>query len=107
MTPTWVAADIGQYRGGEWTAPRHTNAIDSDQLCRVDGCTRAAGDSFVCPTCTDRLEQALGDVPALLEDLLVMVTRQDRMAPATGRKATKARGTRWRPRRVPRHLPPA
>jgi hypothetical protein len=85
---------LPDYMGGGWVQPAETKIVDSAQPCHVKGCTRAAGDAFVCPQCLDRLEVALGDIPGLLEDLLIMTTRQHKFrAPAVSRAAKT--GTRW------------
>jgi hypothetical protein len=82
------------YGGGGWSQPQQARVLEDGNLCGVTDCARAAGDAFVCPQCLDGFEVALGDVPALLEDLLVTVTRQHRVAPA-GSPRVRRDGTRW------------
>jgi hypothetical protein len=58
--------------------------------CLVDWCDRPVGDGYSCQHCTDRLERALGDVPALWEQLDVVLTRQARYSTPEGRGGDKA-----------------
>lgn len=46
-------------------------------LCTTPGCSRPSPDAFVCTGCADALRRDLGDMPALLADLEVTLTRQD------------------------------
>lgn len=41
-------------------------------------CGRPVQDAVICQECTDKLERALGDVPALVEELVVTRSRQSR-----------------------------
>lgn len=52
----------------------------SEPLCAVESCGRPVKDATVCQSCSDRLAAALGDVPALADEIEVTVTRQSRMA---------------------------
>ena len=58
--------------------------------CLVDWCDRPVGDGYVCQHCADRLERALGDVPALWEELDVVLTKQARYAAAEFRRGERA-----------------
>ncbi len=57
----------------------------SNEPCAVEWCDRPVGDGYVCQSCANRLERALGDVPALWEELDVVLTRQARYADPEGR----------------------
>ena len=58
--------------------------------CMVEWCDRPVGDGYVCQHCADRLERALGDVPALWEELDLILTRQSRYSDPEGRGGEKA-----------------
>lgn len=57
----------------------------SNEPCAVEWCDRPVGDGYVCQPCASRLERALGDVPALWEELDTVLTRQARYADPEGR----------------------
>lgn len=56
-----------------------------NEPCMVDWCDRPVGDGYVCQHCGDRLARALGDVPALWEELDITLTRQARYSEPEGR----------------------
>lgn len=53
-------------------------------------CGRLVGDGWTCQRCADKLSVALGDVPALWEQLDVVLTRQARYSDPEGRGGEKA-----------------
>lgn len=57
----------------------------SSDPCAVEWCDRPVGDGYTCQHCADRLERALGDIPALWGELDVVLTRQARYSDAEGR----------------------
>lgn len=61
-----------------------------NEPCMVDWCDRPVGDGYTCQHCADRLERALGDVPALWDELDVVLTRQARYSDPEGRGGEKA-----------------
>lgn len=66
---------LPEYRTTPWVAPRDVKVADSTVICRA--CGRCpSGDAFVCNQCIDDLEVALGDTPALIEDLTVLAMRE-------------------------------
>ena len=85
---------LGEYQSRPWTTPRDVKVVDSPNLCQVPGCTRPAGDAFVCAACLDDLEVALGNIPSLLEDLEVLFTRQHNL-PRPPTMRTRPTHTRW------------
>lgn len=62
----------------------------STDPCMVDWCDRPVGDGYVCQRCADRLERALGDVPALWEELDTVLTKQARYAAAEARRGERS-----------------
>src|SRR6266568_5100821 len=59
--------------------------------CLVDACGRPTPDqAYVCQGHADRLERALGDVPALWEELDTVLTKQARYAAAEFRRGEMA-----------------
>jgi len=56
----------------------------------VEWCDRPVGDGYTCQRCADRLSVALGDVPALWEQLDIVLTRQARYSDPEGRGGEKA-----------------
>lgn len=54
------------------------------------GCGRPVGDGWTCQRCADRLSVALGDIPALWEQLDIVLTRQSRYSDPEGRGGEKA-----------------
>jgi hypothetical protein len=56
----------------------------------VDWCDRPVAEGLVCMVCSDRLERALGDVPALWEELDTVLTKQARYAAAEFRRGEQA-----------------
>lgn len=62
----------------------------SNDPCMVDWCDRPVGDGYVCQRCADRLERALGDIPALWEELDTVLTKQARYAAAEFRRGEQA-----------------
>ena len=59
-------------------------------ICAIDWCDRPVGDGYVCQYCAGRLSRALGDVPALWEELDTVLTKQARYADPEGRGGEKA-----------------
>lgn len=58
-------------------------------LCAVEHCDRPVQDATVCGACASQLETALGDVPALAEEIELVATRQSRMGSGNnGRRST-------------------
>lgn len=66
---------LPEYRTVAWVEPRDVKVADSSVTCKACG-RRPSGDAFVCNQCIDDLEVALGDTPALMEDLQVLAMRQ-------------------------------
>lgn len=87
----------GEYGSRPWSEMRDVKIVDSPVSCQVPHCDKPAGDAYVCAHCLDDLEVALGDVPALMEDLLVTLMRQDRMPPTPNaqRQRRRAEHTKW------------
>lgn len=54
-------------------------------ICAVDWCDRPVGDGYVCQHCADKLSRALGDIPALWEELDTVLSKQARYADPEGR----------------------
>jgi hypothetical protein len=48
-----------------------------------------SGDTFICKNCLQALRRDLGDVPALIDDLHVTLTRQDVVGASSGRRASE------------------
>jgi hypothetical protein len=61
-----------------------------NEPCMVEWCDRPVGDGYTCQRCADRLSVALGDVPALWEQLDIVLTRQARYSDPEGRGGEKA-----------------
>ena len=61
-----------------------------NEPCMVDWCDRPVAEGWVCQTCANRLERALGDIPALWAELDVVLTRQARYSDPEGRGGDKA-----------------
>lgn len=60
-------------------------------LCSVEWCDRPVLDqAYACQHCADRLERALGDIPALWEELDTVLTKQARYAAAEFRRGEQA-----------------
>lgn len=64
----------------------------SETTCRCGQPTRDA--AYVCETCADRLSRALGDVPALVDELEVTITKQ-RALPTEGGSAASETALPW------------
>lgn len=47
-----------------------------NEPCMVEWCGRPVGDGYCCASCGDKLAIALGDTPALWEELEIVLTRQ-------------------------------
>lgn len=62
----------------------------SGEICMVEWCDRPVGDGYVCQHCADRLSRALGDVPALWEELDTVLTKQARYAAVEFRRGERA-----------------
>lgn len=58
--------------------------------CMVDWCDRPVPDAYCCQRCADRLSVALGDVPALWDELDTVLTKQARYAAAEFRRGEQA-----------------
>lgn len=86
---------IGEYVSRPWTEPRDVKVVDSTNLCGVAGCTRPAGDAFVCPQCVDDLDVALGDTAALADELELAASRQANVAQSGYEVAKPTGATRW------------
>jgi hypothetical protein len=61
-----------------------------NEPCLVEWCDRPVGDGYCCQTCHDKLCVALGDVPALWEELETVLTKQARYAAAEFRRGERA-----------------
>ena len=61
-----------------------------NEPCLSEWCDRPVGDGYVCQTCGDKLSRALGDVPALWDELDTVLTRQARYSDPEGRGGDKA-----------------
>lgn len=61
-----------------------------NEPCLVEWCGRPVGDGYTCQRCADKLSVALGDVPALWEELDTVLTRQARYSDPEGRGGEKA-----------------
>lgn len=61
-----------------------------NEPCAIEWCDRPVGDGYVCQACADKLSRALGDVPALWDELDVVLTRQSRYSDPEGRGGDKA-----------------
>lgn len=61
-----------------------------NEPCMSEWCDRPVGDGYVCQTCGDKLSVALGDVPALWDELDTVLTRQARYSDPEGRGGDKA-----------------
>lgn len=83
-----------EYQSRPWSEPRDVKVADGSVICSTPGCTRPSGDLFVCSYDMDDLEVALGNVPALLQDLEVMLTRQHRL-PRRDVERKRVEHTRW------------
>ena len=60
-------------------------------VCSVEWCDRPVPDqAYACQTCANRLERALGDIPALWAELDTVLTRQARYSDPEGRGGDKA-----------------
>lgn len=87
--------ELPEYGSAMWTEPREVRAVTTGgNVCQVPGCTRIAGDSFVDPVCLDDLEVALGNTPALLQDLMVLMSREARVRTGTPTQR-RVEHTRW------------
>jgi hypothetical protein len=56
-----------------------------NEPCQVEWCDRPVVEGHICMACTTRLERALGDVPALWDELDIVLTRQARYNATEGR----------------------
>ena len=61
-----------------------------NEPCAVEWCDRPVGDGYVCQRCADRLSVALGDIPALWDELDTVLTKQARYAAAEFRRGEQA-----------------
>jgi hypothetical protein len=61
-----------------------------NEPCMVEWCDRPVVEGHVCMGCAGRLERALGDVPALWEELDTVLTKQARYAAAEFRRGEQA-----------------
>jgi hypothetical protein len=59
-------------------------------ICSVDWCDRPVVEGAVCSHCSSRLERALGDIPALTEELDTVLTKQARYAAADARRGERS-----------------
>lgn len=57
--------------------------------CACEACDRPVADAFVCGACAGQLERDLGDVPALVEDLDVALSRQAVFGDRAGGKSAE------------------
>lgn len=56
----------------------------TNPVCAIDWCDLPVVEGHVCMTCTRRLERALGDIPALTEELDTILAKQARYADPEG-----------------------
>lgn len=61
-----------------------------NEPCLVDWCDRPVAEGLVCLRCSNRLSVALGDVPALWEELDTVLTKQARYAAAEARRGERS-----------------
>lgn len=61
-----------------------------NEPCEIEWCDRPVGDGYCCQRCADRLSVALGDVPALWEELETVLVKQARYAAAEFRRGEQA-----------------
>jgi len=61
-----------------------------NEPCLVEWCGRPVGDGYTCQRCADKLSVALGDIPALWDELDTVLTRQSRYSDPEGRGGEKA-----------------
>lgn len=61
-----------------------------NEPCEVDTCGRPVSDGYTCSACGERLSVALGDVPALWEELDTVLVKQARYAAAEFRRGEQA-----------------
>lgn len=65
-------------------------------LCASPSCEYPTGqDAFVCKICVQQLSRDLGDVPALIDDLHITLSRQDVLGAGSGRRAAET-GLPWK-----------
>lgn len=57
----------------------------TNPTCTIDWCDKPVVEGHVCTDCSRRLERALGDIPALTEELDTVLTKQARYADAEAR----------------------
>lgn len=57
----------------------------NNAICAVEWCDRPVVEGHVCTPCSGSLERALGDIPALTEELDTVLTKQARYADPQGR----------------------
>lgn len=62
----------------------------SAPICTVDWCDNPVVEGHVCTGCSGRLERALGDIPALTEELDTVLTKQARYAAADARRGERS-----------------
>lgn len=58
--------------------------------CAVEWCDRPVVEGHVCTHCSGRLDRALGDIPALWDELDTVLTKQARYAAAEARRGERA-----------------
>ena len=61
-----------------------------NEPCLVEWCDRPVVEGHFCMVCSDKLSRALGDVPALWEELDTVLTKQARYAAAEARRGERA-----------------
>lgn len=94
--PEWVDP-LPEYTNRPWTTPANIKiGKPTNQHCTVPHCTRPAPNSAVCAWCTDDLEIALADTPALIEDLTIATTKQARFRSQGGKSGSaKTTSVEW------------
>jgi hypothetical protein len=60
-----------------------------NEPCEIEWCDRPVVEGLFCQRCADKLSAALGDVPALWEQLDIVLTRQARYSAPEGRGGEK------------------
>jgi hypothetical protein len=88
-----IARPLPEYISEPWQVGQNVPVATGGDLCGVCG-DRPAGDAWCCPECLDDARMALGDVPGLVDDLIVKRDRQDRVSTSV-QQTRRASHTRW------------
>lgn len=67
-------------------------------LCQVESCDRPSHDATICRTCASDLERALGDIPALADELDTTLARQTALGDCNGKARSATRPLPYDPR---------